>query len=99
MHHGVKSGGDASKAESDVYRSDTYQSISNLCNLCRGMSYILVMTSSSFSPVCIAEPEEEVTCDWSPAGGVSSVPRSFPANSARTPGVCMPSCEIGQSAK
>ena len=67
IHHGVEAGGDSSEAQSDICRSNTYLVISDLCHLCRDMSYILVITGSSFSSLCVAEPEEEVTCrDWSP---------------------------------
>ena len=83
MHSGVKAGGDSSEAKSDICRSDTYHAISNLCHLCREMSYILVITSSSFSSTCVAEPEEEDTrCGWSPVSGVSCSPCTIPAHSA-----------------
>lgn len=61
MHHSVKACGDSYKAKSDICRSDTYLVISHLCNLCRETSHILVIASSSFSPICVAEPEEEST--------------------------------------
>ena len=73
MHHGVKAGGDSSQAKSDICRSDIYLVISDLWKLCREMGFVLVRTSSSFSPVCIAEPKEEGTwCGWSPVPGISS---------------------------
>ena len=57
MHHGVKAGGDSFKAKSDICCSDTYLVVRNVCR-CREMSFILVITGSSFSSVCVAEPEE-----------------------------------------
>ena len=62
MHHGVKAGGDSSKAKRDICRSDTYLVISDLCRLCRETSFILVITGPSFSSVWVAETEEEGTC-------------------------------------
>ena len=83
MHGGVKAGGDSSEAKSDICRSDTYHAISNLCHLCREMSYILVITNSSFSSACVAEPEEEaICCSSSPVPVVPSFPCSFPVHSA-----------------
>jgi hypothetical protein len=58
MHHGVKGGGESSQAKSDICRSDTYLAISDLFKLRKEISYILVITGSSFSPVCISDDEE-----------------------------------------
>ena len=93
MHHGVKAGGDSSKANSDICRSDNYLVINDLCKLCREMSCILVITGSSFSTVCVAETGEEATCcGWSPGPGFSLFPCTCPAHSeqgSETPGICM----------
>jgi hypothetical protein len=58
MHHGVKAGGESPQAKSDICRSDTYLAISDLFKLCREISYILVITGSSFLPVCVSNEEE-----------------------------------------
>ena len=75
MHHGVKAGGDSPKAKNDIGRSDAYLVISNLCRLCVETNFIRVITHSSFSSVCVAEPEEEGT------RGVSSSTRSCTSHS------------------
>ena len=77
MHHGVTAGGDSSKARSDICCSDTYLVVSNLCKLCRKLSFILIILVSSFASVCIPDPEEEgICCGWSPVPGVSPFPCS-----------------------
>ena len=48
MYRYVEAGGDASKSQSDICRSDTYVLLILFLN-CRGMSFILVIISSSFS--------------------------------------------------
>jgi hypothetical protein len=58
IYHGVKSGRDSSKGKSDICCLDTYLAISDLFKLCKEISYILVITGSSFSPVCVSDEEE-----------------------------------------
>lgn len=73
LHRSVKASGDPPKAKSDICCPDTYLSISNLCKVCREIKFAHVITASSFSSACIAEPEEEGTsCRWSPGPGTSS---------------------------
>ena len=92
MHYGVKA---SSKSKNDICRSDTYLAISDVCNLCREMSFILVIIGSSFSSMCVAEPEDEDTwCSRSPVPGVASSP-CFCSEGPNTPGVYMVSCKIG----
>ena len=82
MHHGVKAGGESPKTKSDIRHSDTYIVIGHLCKLCREMSFILVITGSSFSPVCVAKREEEGTyCRRSAVPRISSFPFSCSAHS------------------
>jgi len=64
------------------------------------MNLVLVMTVSSISSVCIARPGGLGTsCGWSPGPGASFFSCSFPTHSewrSGTPGICTPSCRIGQ---
>jgi len=63
-HHSIKAGGDSSKTESNICRSDTYIVISNLGKLCRGMNFVL-------------EKEGKSCASWVPGAGVSSFPCSW----------------------
>ena len=60
MYHGVEAGGESPQAKRDICCSDTYLVISDLCKQCRITSFILVITGSSFSAVCVAESEEVI---------------------------------------
>ena len=94
MYLCVEAGGDASKSQSDVCRSDTYAVIDIVCK-CRGMSFVLVMINSSFSSTWMdVSDEDDPTC---PVTGVSSGSSSFVGWWWETLGDS-PSCGIGQLA-
>ena len=54
MHYGMKPGGDASEAKSNVCHPDTYIVLSDVCKWHRGTSFVLVIIISSFSSVSIS---------------------------------------------